>query len=285
MGNGIHYSKMRAVRVRILVTGLLSAVAFLFGAAQSVWAVSVSTTKPIIRETVPRGGVVQGSIELTNQGKHPVKVTVYLEDWRYVPEGGGDKEFVPPGTLPRSCATWINYFPTDIEVPAYGRGVVDYTIRVPQDSAASGGYQAVLFFESTIATAASPDQAGVSVRYAARLGSLFFVEVEGTVVRQASLENLMVTPPGSSGILTIAGSLANQGNVPLKCTGTFHLMDSTGLIAGRGELPLQYLSSESEVPVQTQWAGSLAPGSYTAILTYDCEEGLIVVEEVPLTVP
>ena len=228
---------------------------------------------------------MQGSIELLNNGDQPLKVKVYLEDWFYTDEGDGSKEFAAPQTTPRSCAAWVSFFPQEFDLPAAGRAVVDYTIRVPQDPSLDGGYYAVLFFESTIAEASAPAADGVLVRYAARLGSLFLVEAKATVRREARLAALSVSPPAGAAPLKIEAQLANEGNVSLSCGGSFHLLTGDHRIAARGELPHRYVWPGHRVGVSGEWAGVLAAGTHTLVATYDCGEELVVLEERQLAIP
>ncbi|MDP3722055.1 MAG: hypothetical protein Q8R91_00960 [Candidatus Omnitrophota bacterium] len=247
-------------------------------------AVSLSTNRPTVKHMLAPGEAIQGSIEVENHNARPLSVKVYLEDWRYSDAGDGSKEFAVAGSLPRSCAGWVNVFPQALELPAHGRGVVDYTIRVPQGQPLDGGYYAALFFESTIAE--GPVQGtGVSVRYAARLGSLVLVEVNGTGRHEGRLSSLSVKEPTASSPLTIHATLANEGNLSLACDGSFHIVAPGDLIMGRGDLPHRYVWPGVSAPITTEWRGSVEPGAYTVVITYDCGEGLILVEEAPWAVP
>ena len=108
------------------------------------------------------------------------------------------------------------------------------------------------------------------------------VDVEETVRREARLSNLQpsATPAG----MQIKAVLANEGNVHLKCEGSFHVLGPKELVVGRGELPARYAWPDVAVPVEAQWSGTVSPGTYTVVATYDCGEGLIVVEEAPLSI-
>ena len=152
---------------------------------RSLLALNISTNQPIIRQTLAPGETVQGSIELVSHQTTPLRVKVYLEDWRYTSVGDGSKEFGPPKTLPRSCAEWVSVFPNELELPANGKKVVDYTIRVPEGASLNGGYVAVVFFEGSLGSSTQPtamgQKASATVQFSARLGSLVFVDVKGTV--------------------------------------------------------------------------------------------------------
>ena len=278
---GREYRRRLIAQVVGLALGLLPG-------ARLVFALSLSNTKPVIEVSLRPGEVVQGSIELVSLQDTPIQVQAYLEDWRYVAAGDGNKTFTPPETLPRSCPGWVRFFPQEFELPGRGRVVVDYTISVPQDQPLDGGYYAVLFFEGAIGEAPPlviTEGPGAVVQFAARLGSLFFVETQGTVRREARLHSVAVVGPGaSSGSVMLEASLANEGNVTLKCRGSFHLMGPANVVVGRGELPERYIWPGDEAPLAAEWAGTLEPGDYTVVLTYTCGEELIIVEEARLPV-
>ncbi|MBI3323758.1 MAG: hypothetical protein HYZ92_00570 [Candidatus Omnitrophica bacterium] len=258
----------------------------LFAGAGPAWALNLTNNRPIVQETLAPGDAVQGSVELANNGAEPMRVKVYLEDWRYTSAGDGSKEFAAPGTFPRSAAGWVSVFPALVDLPAHGRGHVDYVIRAPKDQALDGGYYAVLFFESVIGQGRAERSAEPSakVQFSARLGSLFLVEVNGSVRRQATLASLAVSPPSASTPLKLQSQLSNDGNTVLKCEGFFHLLGPSDLVAARGELPSRYLWPGSGAPIAAEWAGSLNPGSYTTVVTYDCGGELVVTSEADLVV-
>lgn len=259
---------------------------FMLVGARQAYAVSLHNNNPLIEHELKAGEAIQGSVELFNNSKSAVDVTVYIEDWRYSDAGDGSKTFAAAQTLDRSSAGWVSYFPRELSIPAGGRGVVDYTLRVPQDASLNGGYYSVLFFESTVAEVSSGVEEGASIRYAARLGSLIHANVSETVVKVATLSTPSIHRLGGARQkMYIKSQLSNEGNVLIKCKGSFHVMTQENLVAGRGELPARYVWSGDTVPVEAEWAGSLSSGSYSVILTYDCGEDLILVGETTLTEP
>ncbi len=270
-----------AGRCLIALACLVSA---LVAGARQVFALGLSSNNPIVDQVLAPGDAVQGTIELVSSTDRPIHLKVYVEDWQYTPAGDGNKQFAPPGTLQRSASTWITFFPRELDVPARGQVLVDYSIRVPKDPSLSGGYYSVLFFESEVNEPAGEGKDSVTVKYAARLGSLFNITIKGTAQRQAQLTVESVSPPSRSLPLRVHGAISNGGNVRLTCDGSFHVLSSANLVAARGELPRRYLWPGVKAPVDLEWPGSLDPGAYTVVLTYDCGENLILVEEASATV-
>lgn len=257
----------------------------IFSWTTQAYAISLHNNNPLIKHKLNPGEAVQGSVELMNNGAEAIEITAYLEDWRYSKTGDGSKEFSAPQMMARSSSGWISFFPRALTIPPGGRGVVDYTVRVPLDASLDGGYYSVLFFESIVADIPSEIEEGASIRYAARIGSLIMTDVESTVRQAATLSSSSVSSPPYSQKTQITTQLGNSGNVFIKCKGLFHIMTPDNLVAGRGELPLRYIWPGDEVSVDVEWSGSLGTGSYNVVLTYDCGEDLVLVEEASLVVP
>ncbi|MBI4598330.1 MAG: hypothetical protein HY737_08035 [Candidatus Omnitrophica bacterium] len=284
---------MRDGRYRLRGVDAFACLALIVSWAGQAFALSVHNTNPVVRQTLAPGDVVQGSIELVNDGNQPVEVKAYLEDWRYASSGDGSKEFAPPQTMPRSCAGWISFYPQTIGLPPSERTSVEYTIRVPQDQPLEGGYYAVLFFEAALAEApAEPPGSEVGadtheavVKFAARLGSLFLVDVKGTVRREARLSSAKVTPPSVAHPIKLEAVLANEGNVSLSCTNSYHIMGPDNVVVDRGELSALYLWPGDKAGLAAEASALLGTGTYQVVITSDCGEELIIAEETQLSVP
>lgn len=250
--------------------------------AHAAWAFNARISRPIVHETLAPGETAHGTIEIENQEESPLSFEIYLQDWEYIDGGSGEKLFSVPGTSPSSSANWITYFPDHLDLPARGKGLVEYTIRVPQEGA-SGGYYTVLFFESVIARGMA-DEKGVSVQYTGRIGSLFEIEVAGTVRRTAEISEVTVGRPDEDRPLAMSFTLKNTGNVILRPKAYFNIVDDRGQYFGRGEFKPIYLSPNRSGSTATEWTGNLSPGSYTVVLTIDLGGEEILVSEHPLEV-
>jgi hypothetical protein len=237
--------------------------------------------RPVVEETVAPGQTVSGTIEVENQGEEPLRLDLYLQDWEYLEGGSGEKLFSAPGSSPWSASSWISYYPQRLELPAHGKGLVDYTIRAPAD--ASGGHYAVLFFESILARPPE-DEEGVSVQYTGRLGSLFELEVAGTVKRTGEVAELAIGRPDEDRALTLGYTFLNTGNVAIRPKAYFNIVDQAGRYFGRGEFDRIYTFPGRSGSTTTEWTGGLAPGDYAVLLTVDLGGNEIRVAEQPLSV-
>lgn len=260
---------------------------FIFLLALSYLAAASSASAATIRINYPKvelellpGETYSGEIMTENPTEKDLGLKVYLQDWVYNPAGDGEKTFTPVGSTPLSASAWISFNPAETVVPPFGRAPVRYTIRVPQD--AKGGYYSVFFFETVLGV--QTDEEGASVLVAGRVGSLFFIDVKGTVDRKGEIKSVEVQPPSGNKPVEIQTVFKNSGNTCVVVGGNFLIMDEEGNIKGRGELNKLYTFPGSEVTGSTQWVGRLEKGTYDVVLTYDMGKGQNVVEERKLNV-
>ena len=253
---------------------ILSLVFFLLWFEQAC-AITVRIDRPKVRLTIAQDGTKSGIINVENPSEEVITVRVYLQDWRYVSSVDGSKEFFPPDSLILSCANWITFAPAEFNIPPFGKQIVNYTVDCPQD--ARGGHYAVLFFETALGEAT--DERGVSVLVLGRLGALFSIEPEGTIEKQASLENLTVSKNGGIGISL---DFFNTGNVDIAPEGTFYIMDKKGIIAARGKFDKVYTLAKDKAQLKSsisqESVAEISPGRYDLVITIDLDAGVEVLE-------
>lgn len=233
--------------------------------------------RPVVEETLAPGHVARGTIEVDNQAQEPLQLDVYLQDWEYTEGGSGDKLFSAPGSSPWSASSWISFYPQKLELPAQGKGVVEYTIRVPAD-ATPGGHYSVMFFESILGKTPQ-DARGVSVQYTGRLGSLFEVQIAGTVERAGEITNVTIGEFAEDRPLTLGYTFLNKGNIAIRPKAFFNITDQAGRYFGRGEFNQLYTFPGRSGSATMEWTGSLAPGDYTVLITADLGDHQVVVAE------
>ena len=248
--------------------------------ARDSQAAIIRINAPKIELELEPGETYSGETEVENPTDQELKLRVYLEDWAYKPGGTGEKDFGPVGTLPLSAGKWIAFSPTEADIQPYGRVTVRYTIAVPPD--AKGTYYSVLFFENILGT--TTNQEGANVLVAGRIGSLFFVQIKGTVERSGKLRSLDVVPPQGNSPMEISVDFENSGNVDITLQGNFVLMDEKGSVAARGDLKKIYTQPGGGAKNKTEWVGRLEPGKYNLVVTFDLGKGKSLVEEKELIV-
>lgn len=229
-----------------------------------------------VRIELAPGETKTGQVHVSNPTDGTVSVRVYTEDWEYLDTGNGDKDFFPAGTLPNSASPWITYNPSQLTIGPYGKDVVDYTITAP--AGVEGGTRySILFFETALGVGQNEEGASVSV--AGRIGSLFYVDIAGTVRREGSIELLTFTPGRGNKPAVIKTVFKNTGNTAIVLEGEFVLMDADGSVKARAKLNPIYSREGSTTSQESEWAGRLAPGTYDGVFTFDLGEGQLLVQE------
>jgi hypothetical protein len=237
---------------------------------KSAQAIDLVIQEGKVRLSIPPGGSKAGIIHIKNSSSEPTAVRAYFEDWYYLPGADGSKEFKPAGTMPLSCASWVSFTPADFTIPAFGNQTVNYIVKVPQNVV--GGHYAVLFFES-ILTKPIPEQ-GIGIGTAVRLGSLFYIEPEGTIKRDISIEKLSLERISKSSPLTMNLNFKNSGNVDITASGSFDLMDKTGMVYARGKFSDVYTFPNDPATLKGSWKEPIAEGTYDLVLTLDLGRAL-----------
>lgn len=232
------------------------------------FAFTLTLNNATVKEKVTPGDVVAGSITVKNSTDQRVAVKAYFEDFLYVEPYDGSKEFYPAGSLENSCSNWITFSPQDFELAAFEQKKVDYTIRVPSN--AKNGNYGVFFFETALGALKKENQ---NVLVSGRIGSLFFVEVENSL-KKASVTNF------SGGKNKITSDYKNIGKVFTHCKPSFFVMDNQGMVIDRGQMNEIYMFPDSSTSVEISLSDKISPGSYTAVCTFDLQDGDVIVREV-----
>lgn len=220
---------------------------------------------PKVFLTVPAGRSGSGKLTVRNPSEEAIKVKIYAQDWKYSDLHDGTKLFFPLGTLPLSCASWITFSLSELEIPAEGQQDIYYTVKVPQE--ASGGHFAVLFFESTMAK--SIPAGNVSLGLVVRLGAIFYVETAGNSVRTAKIDNFSIKKQSKSKPLEVGLDIINTGNTDIIAKGTLHLINKKGVVFVRSALNKGYTLPAETSRLTGSWKDPLPKGMYDAVLTID----------------
>lgn len=263
---------MRNIKIFILLPLILLA---LCGINCPAWALNLPyITKSKIRVSIPPGQKTYGDITVENPTTEERSMRLYLEDWRYITDGDGSKEFLPASTLKQSAASWITFSPAFFKVPPFGKQRISYSIKVPPDAA--GGYYAALFFETVIADALPKEDrnVGANLNLTVRIASLFYIEPEGTIKRTAEVSNLHLERDKSTKNLSLRLNFENTGNVDITAGGTYHIMDKKGMVYARGEFNTVYTLAKEKSKLTATWKEPIPKGIYDLILTLDFGKAL-----------
>jgi hypothetical protein len=165
-----------------------------------------------IRVNGQAGQVVNRSFSLTlDKDEARTQFRVYTEDW-WRSEDGSRSFYDKPGTLSRSCASWVMLNPVEATVDPGGTLQVRITITIP-DTVKPGGYWCALTIDEV------PDPLkvipeGVGVRCLTSISTGIFVSV-GALERRARVVEVRLQPDQA------LVKLRNEGNCPLSTQGRF----------------------------------------------------------------
>ena len=229
----------------------------------------IQIDQPKIRLSITPGGTKAGVINVVNPSTEAKSTRVYLEDWYYLPNGDGSKEFRPAGSLVNSCSSWISFTPAEFILPAYGRQRLNYTVKIPPD--AKGGHYAVMFFENYLGEQKAATE-GVNVNLAIRVASLFYIEPEGMINRNANISDLKISKKENKFYVT--AKFSNTGNVDITAKGTFFIIDQKGMVYARGEFNEVYTFPQDTATLASNWKEPIPKGKYDLILTIDIGKAL-----------
>jgi hypothetical protein len=216
----------------------------------------------------------------TNRTQVPVYMRITVTDLWYNEKN--EKVFGPPGSSPRSAANWFEVVPRQIEVPAQGVGKVKVLVTPPLNT--SGGYYAVVFLESKPEPLNVTTKEGKGVYTSLRLGCLVLLSAEHTQTYVAEVSSAQVTPPSGTRALQVDYVLANKGNTHLFPKPAVAIFKSGKELVGKAEGDTKRFFPGQKNSMTVSWAGSLPPGSYTAVLTIQYGEDKIYTQDLPFTV-
>ena len=258
---------MRKIRIGFFVFAVLCFV------NNNLFALDFQIDKAKVRVKLPPGWSDGGVIKVYNRDDEPINIRVYISDWVYTDQDGA-KNFMPPGTHPNSAAEWIKFYPADFTIPGKGRQEVKYVVGVPPD--AVGGYYAVLFFEVGVGDVWD-EAKGVMVKVFNRLGSLFYVEADGTIKREAQVSDFKIR--ASSDGIEVEAIFQNVGNVDITAKNTLDIIDEEGFVLSRASFNDVYTMPQDKAKLYAKDASAnFSKGKYDAILTFDLNGGILVKE-------
>jgi hypothetical protein len=142
-----------------------------------------------------------------------------------------------------------------------------------------------MFFETGGGLMPALDESGnnVSVQVFNRLGSLFYIESEGTIEQKVVLKDIAISQDKNG--LSVIATLSNIGNVDVTAKGVFNILDTAGQVYARGAFKDVYTLAGDQAPLRgSADASSLKPGAYDFMITLDFEQGGSFLQEASFNV-
>lgn len=250
---------------------------------------SVSVTPVSIDAKVKRGASYTQTFTLTNNTGTRLRFQCSVGDIWY--DEGNKRMTGRPGTLPRSASLWVQFSPAVVVVEPGSSTSVKAIVTVPQTAA--GGYYTVPVFEAMPAdpVLAGATRAKISTATATigvRFNGLMMFTTLDAAEYNVEIMGGRITPPTTSAELAIKLDVRNRGNAHARVRGSFAILNSSGVLAGRGSIKEKKYLPDQRKLLETGWAGELAPGKYTAVITLSYDrvgmEPATLIYELPLTV-
>ncbi len=252
------------MKQRLLFLSAVTCMVLLCCAAGSVRAQSLGLTPAMMDATVKRGVTYTNTFTLSNGTNTRVRVRCSVSDYWY--DEHNRRMTGRAGTFPHSASLWVQFTPSEIIVEPHSSGSVNAIITVPQG--ASGGYYAAPIFETEAADAPSTGAKGTAhAALTIRIEGLLLLTTEDATEYNVEIMAGQVSPPTVSAPLEMNLDLRNRSTAHARVHGAFALLDASGKLAGRGKiLEKRYMPGQRD-SFKTVWAGELAPGHYTALIT------------------
>jgi hypothetical protein len=250
---------------------------------------SVAITPASIDAKVKRGAGHTQTFTLNNNTGTRLRFKCSVEDVWY--DEGNRRITGRPGTLPHSASLWVQFSPAEVILEPHSSGAVKAIVTVP--ATAAGGYYSVPVFE---AMPADPVLAGVTIAKVSTARANIGVRINGLMMfttldaAEYNVEIMggQVTPPSASAELAMQLDVRNRSNAHVRVRGSFAILNSSGVLAGRGAIEEKRYLPDQRKTLETGWAGELPAGKYTAVITLSYDrvgmEPATLLYELPLIV-
>ncbi len=181
---------------------------------------------------ITTGGGKEGVFPVTNTLDESQELTVFLKDWNL--DENGNEEWFKPGTLSRSLAKYITFYPTKFVLQGGETGNVHYSINLPEN--VKGCRWILLFTQGSIPTVSYQE---LSEEAQAETGKkrLKFIMMPGAIlkifqidptdaVEEGKITNVDILQSKETP-LTVQFEFTNTGTIPIQTEQT-EINDITG---------------------------------------------------------
>ncbi len=187
-----------------------------------VLALDLGISPPDINIKINRGEQYKGELYVFGSENEAIQVKVYPMDWSL--STIGNYQFLPMGTIKRSAASWVSFFPRTFNLPPKRGQKIEYTIKVPND--AWGSYWAALMVETNPTASSPPGQ--FQVMMAGRVAYIIRIDINGSPLGTGKIERLKLDWDQEQSKLEASLRIKNSGASMLRFKGRLELKDSQG---------------------------------------------------------
>jgi hypothetical protein len=248
---------------RVVLAGLLIITGFALTRpvqAQQVNQITISVSPTVFELSANPGDVLSESFRIVNGTDQELTLTATPKNFTAEGEEGGVNLTEEETSF--SLASWITASPTEVNVPARGSQIFDFTIAVPENAEPGGHFGSVII--QTEAT--QLDQTGASVSQEA--GPLILVSVAGDIIEEASIIDFMPTKSfWESGPVVLETRVENSGNVHFKPSGTIVIKNMFGNEETTINLEERNVLPGTIRKLVNEWSPGFRVGNFTADLS------------------
>lgn len=238
--------------------------ALIFGVCETTTpAQTLSITPAFVEAIVKRGATYNKDFTLTNNTRTRLRFRFSAVDYWY--NESHQRIDGRPGTLPHSASLWVQFSPKELIIEPNTSAAVRAIISVPQT--ASGGYYTRPVFEAEDADAPAHQANVTTAAVAINFRGLMMLTTEDNTEYNVEVLGGQIVPPTASTPMELSLELNNRSTSHATLRGVFALFKASGELIGRGKIDdKRFLPGERD-KLKTLWAGELAPGRYTAMVT------------------
>lgn len=255
------------IQRRVFIIFACSFASVLFGFGQGIAQAQTLGISPVyIDAKVKRGATYDNAFTIANNTGTRLRFHFSVSDYWY--DENNVRVEGRPGSLPRSASLWVQFSPTELVIEPGNSGTVKAIISVPRTAA--GGYYTSPIFEAEAADkpAAADQKAGtMSASIVIRVSGLIMLTTDDNAEYFVEVLGGQITPPTQLSELQIHLDMRNRSTAHAHLRGVLAIFDSSGKLAGRGKIEQKrYMPGQRDM-LNAPWAGELAPGHYTAVIT------------------
>jgi hypothetical protein len=232
-------------------------------AIDPIHAQSLGLSPAMMDATVKRGATYTNTFTLSNGTSARLRVHCSVSDYWY--DDHNQRMTGRAGTLPRSASLWVLFTPSEFIIEPHSSGSVNAVITVPQD--ANGGYYTAPVFETEPVDSSPRTPGTAQAAITIRLQGLLSLTTQDATEYNVEIMAGQIAPPTLASPLEMNLDVRNRSTAHARVHGVFALLDASGKLAGRGKIEEKRYMPGQRASFKTSWAGELAAGHYTALIT------------------
>lgn len=175
------------------------------------------------------GNEYTNAVRVLNDGKEPVRLRAYVEDW-YLDEIG-TPIFRPAGTLDRSSSVWMDVAPSDFLLEPGETKFVRFTVKAPAGMA-DGGYHGSLLLETLPLNRA--ERPGMQMFVQGRVAVMTYVTI-GNPRRAAEIKSMATVRHDGKNFVRM--QIANTGEDFVRLAGDMTVVEGSEAVGDGIPIP------------------------------------------------